>query len=369
VWFWYTSFVLNPVKAAVLTVPAVVLGLAVVGSPVPAVAMPQQQPAARPPAGATYLLTSAIPMTSSSGRHLSVQVFVQRLTWKRHHPSTSVQVLVHKAHEGQNWSFHLASSHFVFHRHTGRGHLVAESKALGHFGRINLRISSTGSVITSTCPNSPDTDRDTAVKVAGTFSFDTDSGKAGTLGKLGSRTRTTTFAGRSQLDTEFGAPGTGCFDRARQLCGPQVHGNSPSVDVVVSAGWVMRHGSRHGSIQGQRLTRLHSPAHSMRFDFVSRPAPVPQLRVTGDKAVMTIRSGGRPGLKGSATLASTSRFGSQTRSCQSGGSLAVTSWRASYTNGHRPLTLTCDLGGPITVKDAKHGGFIERDVPEPAPAG
>jgi hypothetical protein len=352
----------------VLTVLTVVLGLAVVSSPVTAAAMPQQPAVARPPAGATYLLTSSIPMTSSSGRHLLVQIFVQRLTWKRRHPSTSLQVLVSRGHDGQNWSFDLASSHFGFHQQSGSGHLVAESKALGHFGRIDLRLSSTGSVSTSSCPNSPDTDRDTAVKVAGTFSFNTDSGKAGSLGTLGSRTTTTTFTGRSQVDTEFGDPGTGCFDRARQSCGSQLHGNSPSVDIVVSAGWVRRHGARHGFIRGQRMTRLHSPAHSMRFDFAARPAPVPQLRRSAGQAVMTIRSGGRPGLTGSATLTSTSRLRSQTRPCQSG-SLDVASWRASYTNGHRPLALTSDLGGPITVSDAKHGGFIERDVPGAAPAG
>jgi hypothetical protein len=358
----------NPVKATVLTLPAVVLGLAVVSLPVTAVAMPQHPAVAQQPAGATYLLTSSIPMTSSSGRHLSVQIFVQRLTWKRRHPSTSLQVLVSRGHDGQNWTFDLASSHFVLHRQTGSGHLVAESKALGHFGRISLRLTSTGSVSTSRCPNSPDTDRDTAVKVAGTFSFDTDSGKAGSLGKLGSRTTTTTFTGRSHVDTEFGDPGTGCFDRARQSCGSQLDANSPSADVTILAGWVKRHGARHGFIRGQRMTHLHAPAHSTRFDFASRPAPVPRLRRNAGKAVMTIRSGGRAGLTGSATLASTSQLRRQTRACR-GVSLAETSWRASYTNGHRPLALASDLGGPITVSDAKHGGFIERDVPGAAPAG
>lgn len=352
-----------------LTVPAVVLGLLVVSPPVTAVAAAQQPIAARPAAGATYLLTSSIPMTSSSGRHLAIQVFVQRFTWRRRHPSTNLQVLVSRGHDGQNWTFDLANSHFVFHRHSGRGHLVAKSKALGHFGRIDLRLVSTGSVSTSTCANGPDSDRDTAVKVAGAFSFDTDSGRAGSLGRLGSRTRTTTFTGRSQVDTEFGAPGTGCFDRARQSCGAQLDGNSPSVDVTVLAGWHTRHGVRHGFIQGQRLTPLHSPAHSIRYDFVSRSIPVPKLRRHGRSAVMTIRSGGRPGLKGSATLASTSQFPPSTRSCSAGGRLAVTSWRASYTNGHHPLTLASDLGGPITARSARHGGFFERDVPAPTSAG
>jgi hypothetical protein len=44
------------------------------------------------------------------------------------------------------------------------------------------------------------------------------------------------------------------------------------------------------------------------------------------------------------------------------------SWRASYTNGPKPLTLAEVLGGPISHPDGRHAGSLETGVRGSAPA-
>lgn len=216
----------NRFRAAVLvTLPLLLAGSAVSGV-LPAQAAPHGAAAGQPAAGATYLATSRIAMTSSTVRRLQVSLFVDRFTWRQRHPTTNDEVVVSKPHESHIWVFDLASSHFTYDAKTGRGHLFAASRSLGQFGRLDLRIRSAGNPTSSSCPNSPDTDLATPVKLSGTLEFDTDSGKAGSLGAVGSRTRTTRFGGDSTIDTEFGDPSAGCFEQPQQSCASQVNWQS-----------------------------------------------------------------------------------------------------------------------------------------------
>jgi hypothetical protein len=68
------------------------------------------------------------------------------------------------------------------------------------------------------------------------------------------------------------------------------------------------------------------------------------------------------------TLASTSPVRTSTAPCDTG-TQDQQSWRASYTNGAKPLTLAEVLGRPITHRDGKHSGFLESGVRSSATAG
>jgi hypothetical protein len=356
---------ISRVKAASLVaVPALLLLAVVTGAPAATAGAPAR--AHLDKIGSTFLQTTFMRMRSSNGQRLFAEVFVDRFSWHVKRPFTDVQVILGKHDESHNWLFGLPEKNFAFHLGSGHGGLVAGSKNLDKFGRLDLALTSRGKSTLRTCAAGA-AERITPVKVTGTFVFH--SHTAGTKvpwGSVGKRRKVMTFKGRNIIDTDYGSPTNACFNPPPP-CSSDVSWSSIGRGQDFEGADFVNNGKHHGFLIGDNFSSVGGRNGPERSDTVFAPFPVPKAVAsgTGGESVAVV-SKGRHGVSGSATLTSVGDPRSSQQAC-TGGSLTEQSWTASYTNGKTPLTLSEDIGGRMTLPNSANAAiFIDSVNTQPA---
>jgi hypothetical protein len=350
----------NPVVnrlAAVLVIALLSLGM--VAAPAPAFPL-QRHAVARDHVGATYLDTHGIRLRSTTGKRLSVAVFVDRFSWGSGPTDTAVEVIVQRGHESHNWMFDLDfpnhGHHFRFNLKTGRGELVTDRKTMSGFGRIDLQLTEHGRTSTTSCGGGRGSSV-VPVRVKGTFRFATHSHGANSWGSVGSLHKPITFRGHDDITTDYGNPNSSCF-----LPNPCAAGNGWAAARGLNGGSYVEHGKRHGYL-GLFMFKSVGRNHGIqRVDDMNWSTSPPTFTTTPAGPTFTVKTAHlKGGATGSATLTSVKAKKPDTEKCD-GGEISEQAWTASYTNGARPLTVTEDIGGAITAKDSPNQGFLYVDT-------
>jgi hypothetical protein len=323
----------------------------------PAGAGPQRTAPALKPAGATYLSTHGMWLRSTTGLRIFVSVFVDRYSWGRSPDETIVEVDLGKGDENHNWGFEngFPNRHFSFSRATGRGRLLVGSPVMGKFGRIDLNLAEHGPTTRTSCGGGVAKDL-TPVTVRGQFRFNSRSAGPHRWGALGALRRVTTFTGRNVIETDYGSPNNACFDLP-DTCTSDANWAVAGGDGVLNADSYVENGKRHGYLAGFGFKNVGGPTGPERDDFVIHAFPVPHVVTSSSGESVTAVSQGRPGVIGSATLASVGAAKTYTDKC-SGGTISNRVWHASYTNGDIPLELTENIGAGFVGRNSAHGAYI-----------
>jgi hypothetical protein len=344
--------------ASLLAIPALFLGVAVTGSPAATAAAPAR--AHLDKVGSTNLKTTTIRLRSSTGQRLFAEIFVDRFSWHVKHPRPDVQVALAKRGESHSWQFELHKQTFAFHLASGHGRLVAGSKKLDKFGNLDLTLTSRGASTLRSC-GAGVAERITPVKVTGRFVFRSHtSGAKVPWGSVGNNRKTVRFKGRNIIDTDYGNPNNACFNPPAR-CASDVHWFSFRHQQILQADSFVKNGKRHGFLIGENSRKVGGHSGPERSDTVFAPFPVPKAVATGDGGEsVAVVSNGRHGVTGSATLTSVGDPQVSKEACK-GGSLTARDWPATYTNGSTPLTLSEDIGGPLTQPNEANGAGITID--------
>jgi len=318
------------------------------------------QPAAATPPGSTTLSSPKITLTSSTHRRLQVSVFLDRYSYRVHHPSTSLQVIVANGRrERHNWNFDVPKAAFIVDGVTGDVAIRPTRRGLLHLGRIALTATAVGNPRTRSCTGGvSETIQDEALH--GTFFFSTGARPQSSWGTIGHKSKNTVFRGSSRLVTTFGDPAN-CLGGTPAPCSTGVQW-SELIDHGagrIDGGWVKTAGKRSSFIEVDDNVKLDHYGDVNRFDDAYRPAPRPDLSRVGDSATLKLRSGGRHGLSGSATVQSTRPSTTVNRCGGPAGGVSIRSWPASLTNGSHPLTVHMAVGPDIATVDASHGADID----------
>jgi len=286
---------------------------------------------------------------------LSVSDFVSHANPDTSAGSIDIQLGTPNGREAHGWVFQLTAGSITDHVGTSTGVVTTGAHQISPFGRIRLTFRPDGPSSTLTCGKTTVITRH--VKVAAAMSFDT----ASAWGSVGSYPGTTSF-GRGTLRTQYG--GAPCPAPAEfTTCLTNVTWSAQGSPLTLTGGWRLRHGKKHGTLTGERVVALSTPAEADRIDLVTMPAPLPALTdVHGIPALAVTTSGA--GSVGSATLASTTAEHPSRVTCNSTHhhDLQTTWTSGSYTNGTTPLTLSEQIEGALTLPDSATDGFIQRNT-------
>jgi hypothetical protein len=339
--------VLNRLKAAsLLVLPALFVGVAMTGVPAATAGAPAA-PAHLDKVGTTFMETHGIKMRSTTGQHLFADVFVDRFSFHDSGPQdTDVQVILGKGREDHNWMFEgLTKKDFSFDLHSGKGRLRAGTKVLGKLGSIDLQLTRRAPSTLRTC-GAGVAERTTPITVRGTFIFRSHTAGARIpWGDVGSSTRVMKFTGHNDIVTQYGNPANVCFN-PRQNCARAVGSDWDGPGGkrgTISAGSFMANGKHHGFLNGFADRPVHGVNDANRLDFVFLPATNPEVESSPAGETATVTGKDQGGARGSAKLASVGPATTRTPKCD-GGTVSEQTWKASYTNGAKPFTLTENIG-------------------------
>jgi hypothetical protein len=302
-------------------------------------------------------LTSAqIRFTSTTGRTLVGELFVTRTQYGSDY-QTSLQVSIgDRAGEFHTWALDVSNSTFTFRASTGRGSVRTKAAQVDPFGTVSLTIKPRGKPLVHDCAAGNSWTRQT-VTITGTFLFNTQSTK---WGSVGSRHHMTTFKGKSRVETDYGDIDANCFNNSVHPCAGGVSWQSPNgQNGGFSESYMRLRNKWRSNILFFNDESLSKPVNAERFDdvaIVSKP-PVLVSRPNGAK-VVRVHAPGKGLITGSARLVSVAPAQTTTLDC-SGGSTRT--WKASYTNGTKPLTVHLDIGGAVTVRNHAAGASIGHD--------
>jgi hypothetical protein len=364
--------VLNRVKSAsLLVLPALFVGVAMTGAPAAtATAAATAAPAQLDKVGTTLMETHGMKMRSTTGQRLFANVFVDRFSWHVNNPEdTDVQVNLGKGREDHNWMFQpVTKKDFSFDLHTGKGRLNAGSSVLGRFGRIDLQLTRRAPSTLRTC-GAGVAERTTPITVRGTFRFRSHTlGARIPWGAVGSRTTVIRFTGHNDIVTQYGNPANACFNPPQTCADAVGRGwNGPGgARGLLEAGTFRAHGKNHGFFEGfQDHTVRGDDADRLDFDFV--PATIPDIETSPAGEAVTVSGKDQPGVRGSAKLASVGAATTRSPKCD-GGTVSEQTWKASYTNGPKPLTLTENIGTGFIQKNSRRRADIFITTPGTQPA-
>jgi hypothetical protein len=325
------------------------LASVVAGSALIAASVAASTPAAARPAGSpetiTFLNSGNVTVTTSTGKHLTLNVSANRFAHNSGasdagRPGTmTVSLTGNKGHESHQWSFNVSGGSFTNTK-------LATGAQIAPFGAVSLAIAANGTPHTKIC----DADNHELVghvTLKGTIRFKT---KAGAWGNIH---RTLTFA--------HGTLTGGHGDDVEESCS--------SIPCQAGATWVASHGdvSFNGTylaaaghqpvsrIVANRSVTFTSPAHAMRFDMLTVKAPPPNFVVTAGTTTLHVKSLGGIAT-GTATMTSSHRS-AYDQGCATGEERGH-SWNAHYVAGTKPLTFHEKVFGPLTIS-TDHAAFFD----------
>lgn len=330
--------------ATALSVASVALVTAAGAATSPAAAdpdpsMPDVLSAARADAAAQTgtLVSARTVLTSTTGKKLTLDV-----TGFRSSEGSTVVVALSQQGESHSWSFPAKASAVAING-KGAGTIDLPAQAMGGAGKLALTFSPSGAVKKQTCQGSLASKR-RPVSVRGVAQLKT--GTAG-WGDVGSAKKPTTFRTSQVMwsyDAECPAPAAPCVDTLSwngfDTAGQVVTGISGSVVAGDS------------SLTAYRSTPLAAPAGAYRTDLVTVPdAPAPTLSGPEDEKTLRAELGdGSLSIEGSAA-------GTETSPCESGDTLAETSWFGTVSNGTRAFTVPAQVFGDFTLADDAFASF------------
>jgi hypothetical protein len=332
-------------SASLLVLPALFVGVAMTGVPA-ATATAAAAPAQLDKVGTTFLDTHGMKMRSTTGQHLFADVFVDRFSFHdKRQRDTDVQVILGKGREDHNWMFsRLTKKDFSFDLNSGKGRLLAGSKVLGKFGSIDLQLTRRAPSTLRTC-GAGVAERTTPITVRGTFRFRSHTAGARIpWGNVGSSTGVRKFTGHNDIITQYGNPANACFNPPQPCASAVGRGwDGPGGRRgFISAGSFMANGKNHGFLNGIQDRFLHG-VDADRLDFVFLPTTHPDVETSPAGESVAVSGKDQPGARGSAKLASVGAATTQTLKCD-GGTVSQQTWKASYTNGAKPFSLTENIG-------------------------
>jgi hypothetical protein len=327
------------------------VGLAISAAPTAAGAA-----AATRPASGTLLTSSNLALTSSTGRKLTAQILAERFRDDDNDTDFSV-VLSDRAGEDHQWQLQVDDSAFAYDASTGRGTVKLRPAEINPLGTVDLAITSRGAVTTHTCPNGDSWSR-RDVTLRGTFRF---ASHSTAWGQVGSQNRPVTFAGSSEIQTDFGGGESCFFPSGNGTCRGDISWDGPFNSPAILVGeFARRHGRWNDLIAFDREHSLDKPANTVRDDFATaeiHAAPVLTSAIDGS-TTLAIRAGHSGLITGSAVLNSVGPEVTKTSLCRGG---STKTWTASYTNGADPLTAHLDIGGTLRLRNDATGADFSRD--------
>jgi hypothetical protein len=293
----------------------------------------------------TFLFTNDRVLRSSTGVRLQTAVHADSFS------SGEADAGFELARHGEvhDWNLPVGRPTFSFSHRSGKGSVVTGTQ-FGALGELTLTLSRRGPTRTKTCAGGDFSQR-TPVTVSGSLTVDPHSAVWGTIG---SGTNTQSLTVDAVVESDHGRVESGCFDgTSHQSCPAERDWNGPSAQsVVLSGGWVRRHGARHGFIEAQRTVEVRAGG-GFRDDSIERAAPAPTFVSQHGTVLVRVSAHGAPGVTGSATLRSVSSRTTQSFACGRHKVVHQRSWSASYRNGRTPLTIASAVGRPFREHDSK----------------
>jgi hypothetical protein len=336
-------------RASVAVAAAVIAaaGSIVLSAP-PAIAGP-------PPESLTVLKTLPIAVTSSSGKHLLLDVGAIRFSHNSSnsdaHSKGTVTLTLSKLTrtESHAWTFNLAADSFSTAA-DGSGKLDT-GQQLGSFGQLNLTISPSTAGATKQC-DTANFDVRHAVALKGPLKLATQSTgphKWGTVNDRHFKIKGLLSGGHGPDNEEACTPEPPC------VAGITWTANQAEVTLLGSD--VAAKGKHDISrIVGTRTHPISTPAHALRVDTIRTTAPAPTLaKVGGHETLDATASSGNS--SGSATLTS-SGHSPYAQSCRTGQEKG-TLWNAGYAANDPPLALTENIFGTMSIDQDKGADFIK----------
>jgi hypothetical protein len=316
-------------------------------------------PASAGPSGSpetlTVLTSGAMHVTTTSGKHLILALRATRFSHNpggsdAHRPSTLlIGLRGNNGHEIHEWSFKLAANSFT-DLAGGDGKLKTGGQ-IAPYGRLSLTISPLSNATTHVCDSA---NHNVIHRVA----------LKGTLTVLTHSTGPNRWGAVAHRSVEF------THGRLVAGHGSDVEEACAKIPCQAGVSWTASHGNLDlngvdvaakgkkavGHIEGNRLTKLSTPAHALRFDTVLVKAPAPTLATSGGTTTLNATSAGGIAT-GSATLTSTghSHF---SQDCVTGQTVG-TEWNANYAADSTPLTLHEQIFGPMTIATDKNAEFMK----------
>jgi hypothetical protein len=153
------------------------------------------------------------------------------------------------------------------------------------------------------------------------------------------------FTGHNDIVTQYGNPNNACFfppPTCASAIGSGWDGPGGKRGFI-SAGSFKANGKSHGFLNGFQDRLVHGADNADRLDFVFLPASNPGVQSSPAGETATVSGKDQGGARGSAKLASVGAATTRTRKCDSG-TFTEQTWKASYTNGAKPFTLTENIG-------------------------
>ncbi len=294
------------------------------------------------------LYTASTKVTSTTGHHLLVSVYVSKQSG--HKPTVSVTLRA--PHESHTWSFSAPSSALKVNS-SGKGSVTLSASAMGGYGKLALHVKPVGATKTYRCQGQV-VSKSRPVKVSGVMFADTKSSGRHKWGKVGSKTRSFTFAKPSSVSWQY--DNTATCPTPKSTCYASLFWDASLFSSTAYSSLTGGTSRKSSYLSGYRSVQLHKPAGAHRSDSVTAKAPAPKLTVANDgSAVLTAKLG-----KGSAKIAAPAGSDNSTP-CGTGGKQEHSlTWSGSYTNGATSLKVPAQIFGAISMKNSASAGYISK---------
>lgn len=272
---------------------------------------------------------------TTTGKKLRLDVFASRES------TSGITVTLGNASETHNWFFPVGKEQVTLNQ-AGKGRVVPTAAKVAPFAKMALTVKPAGALKTQRCQGQV-VSKARKVKVAGTFWFDTRSGKR--WGKVGSKTKKFAF--------KKVALATWTYRHTATECGGSSNFEPPCRTATTWAIYdrkVTLNGENR-KVTGFRHQKLAKPAKAIRYDTRTELARSVTLTEDSeaDRATLKVVGNGR-GLKGSGTLVGTMK-GTSPIDCR-GGRMNSSYWSTtSFTNGSTPLQMS-DIYGTYRLPNS-----------------
>jgi hypothetical protein len=362
--------------------------LAAVGAAVAAIggaasSAPASAAAATPHVAAIDLDSNIVNVTSSTGRHLELEVhaYVEPNAPSNDEADVTLTQENNNGEEDHSWMFPIHHTTDLDVDTRGQGTLRLTSKEISPFGSLSLTMTPAGKTSTQKC-NGVAAGTVTPVKLTGSFFFNSHSTGAKKWGSVGTKSPKAAlkFPGKAAL-TQIYSGGQSCLegdggDDVALPCTSALIWDSSSSTADINGFEFLG----INLVNGSRIVSLHGnvPGGSLRADDVTTTAAAPTWLTAPNATVATLLDGLLATVGKSATLTGTSTVygvggeSKQNEPCGSAGNTeTATYWpSATYTNGANPLTLNTSTFGGVHVPnntDATLLAFAPASTSTPIP--
>lgn len=268
--------------------------------------------------------------------------------------SSSLYVSIYNSSQSHAWVFNLPTSSLTV-KSSGKGTLKVPSTKISPFGKVSLTMTPKGSPTIQKCQGVA-TSKTQKVKLAGTFFFDTRSGKHG-WGTVGSKTKTFTFSTSAAVDWTYSYDGN---------CSPAY--TPPCVNYVSwdafdngGSGYLSGEAKPTKSVSASRNVTFTKPAGANRYDYASASLKSATLTTGSGSATLKLTGNGSAST-GAATIHAGDQYTESPTACGTDGQTSTTTeWNGTLTNGSKALQVH-DIFGGMGVKSGSSASINRATV-------